>query len=361
MLTRCNIGTGGVGACFLSQLAYLAKQRSSAHLKLCYISMIDRAYYTKDYTGIDIDNALTELATYGQRPPTIQRIVNHLGNAPSPVILVDNTSAQSLADAYPLFLQKGVSIVTPNKKAFSGSYKLWQDIFTAAQTSNAHVYHESSVGAGLPVICTLKSLVASGDEVTRIEGVFSGTLSFLFNSFSPVDSNMTSGRWSAVVRKAKNLGYTEPDPRDDLNGLDVARKLTILARLSGLPVESPFSFPVESLIPQELENARSADEFLEKLPQFDDQMEERKTSAQKAGKVLRFIGTVDISSRKLKVALEEVDLSHAAAKLGGSDNVISFHTKRYPRPLIVQGAGAGGDVTAMGVSGDLLRVLFQLK
>lgn len=269
---------------------------------------------------------------------------------------MDNTSSQDVADAYPLFLSRGISVVTPNKKPFSGSYKLWQDIFIAAATAGSKVYHESSVGAGLPVISTLKDLVDTGDEVTKIEGVFSGTMSFLFNSFAPVEGS--GGQWSAEVKKAKELGYTEPDPRDDLNGLDVARKLTILARLAGLPVESPTSFPVQSLIPKELETVSSGDEFLEKLPGFDSQMEETKSAAEKQGKVVRFVGSIDMASKSVKVGLEMFDKSHPIAALKGSDNIISFYTKRYgSNPLIIQGAGAGGDVTAMGVTSDLIKVL----
>jgi homoserine dehydrogenase len=251
-------------------------------------------------------------------------------------------------------------VVTPNKKAFSGSYKLWQDISAAAASSGAAVYHESSVGAGLPVISTLKDLVDTGDSVTRIEGVFSGTMSFLFNSFAPTEG--TGGKWSAEVAKAKELGYTEPDPRDDLNGLDVARKLTILARLVGLQVESPTSFPVQSLIPKELESVASGDEFLQRLPEFDAQMEETKSSAEKEGKVVRFVGSIDVAKKEVEVGLQKFDRSHPIAALKGSDNIISFYTKRYgANPLIIQGAGAGGEVTAMGVTADLLKVLQRVS
>jgi len=274
--------------------------------------------------------------------------------------LVDNTSSQDVADKYPSFLASGISIVTPNKKAFSGSYKLWQDIFSAAESSGAKVYHESSVGAGLPVISTLKDLVDTGDKVEKIEGVFSGTMSFLFNSFAPTEGK--GGKWSAEVKKAKDLGYTEPDPRDDLNGLDVARKLTILARLVGLPVESPTSFPVQSLIPKELETCSSGAEFMERLHEFDSEMEETKKDAEKEGKVVRFVGSIDVKSKQVKVGLAKFDKSHPIAALKGSDNIISFYTKRYgANPLNVQGAGAGGEVTAMGVSGDLLKVLDRLS
>jgi homoserine dehydrogenase len=252
----CAIGAGGVGKCFLSQLEGLStrmsKNPSLPQLSLVLVSRSKKVLYSPKYTALPYDGLSTSLADSTQEPLSLPKIIEFLAAAPSKAVLVDNTSSQDIADVYPEVLAKGISIVTPNKKAFSGSYKLWQDIFAASASSGAKVYHESSVGAGLPVISTLKDLVETGDEVTKIEGVFSGTMSFLFNSFAPTEGS--GGKWSAEVKKAKDLGYTEPDPRDDLNGLDVARKLTILARLAGLPVESPTSFPVQSLIPKELES-----------------------------------------------------------------------------------------------------------
>ena len=251
--------------------------------------------------------------------------------------------------------------MTPNKKAFSSSYALWEDIFSTASTSKAMVYHESSVGAGLPVISTLKDLVATGDRVTRIEGVFSGTMSYLFNTFSPV-SNDSAESWSQIVAKAKKAGFTEPDPRDDLNGMDVARKLTILARLAGLKVEGPSSFPVQSLIPKELESASSADDFMSKLPNHDQDMETYKKEAKTADKVVRYIGSVDVGSGAVKVGLQMVDRGSPTANLKGSDNLICFYTQRYgANPLVVQGAGAGAEVTAMGVTADLIKVMEVLR
>ncbi|KAK0640912.1 homoserine dehydrogenase-domain-containing protein [Cercophora newfieldiana] len=354
------IGAGGVGRCFLSQLEQLVKRRPEPKLALVYISTSKKAFYTKDYTTIVLNSAVSNLASSTETPLAPAALADYLTGSSSKAIIVDNTSSQDVADAYPLFLSRGISIVTPNKKAFSGSYKLWKDIFSASAQSGARVFHESSVGAGLPVISTLKDLVDTGDEVTKIEGVFSGTMSFLFNSFAPTSGS--GGQWSAEVKKAKELGYTEPDPRDDLNGLDVARKLTILARLAGLEVESPTSFAVQSLIPKELESVASGDEFLEKLPQFDSEMEKVKAEAEAEGKVVRFVGSIDVGTKQVKVGLEKFDRSHPIAALKGSDNIISFYTKRYgSNPLIIQGAGAGGEVTAMGVTSDLLKVLSSLS
>lgn len=336
-----------------------AASSSSPKLSLVLVSRSKKTLYSPQYTALSYDNIHTKLADSIQDTLSVPKIIEYLAAAPGKVVLVDNTSSQDVADAYPQVLSKGISIVTPNKKAFSGSYTLWQDIFSSAASSGALIYHESSVGAGLPVISTIKDLVATGDEVTKIEGVFSGTMSFLFNSFAPTSGS--GGKWSVEVTKAKELGYTEPDPRDDLNGLDVARKLTILARLAGLEVESPTSFPVQSLIPKELESVSSGDEFLQRLPEFDSQMDETKAAAEKEGKVVRFVGSIDVEKKQVKVGLEKFDRTHPIAALKGSDNIISFYTKRYgAQPLIIQGAGAGGDVTAMGVTGDLIKALERL-
>lgn len=292
-------------------------------------------------------------------------IANYLSNCPGRAILVDNTSDVTLASAYPTFLSKGISVVTPNKKAFSSSYKLWQDIFSAAKNTSSLVYHESTVGAGLPVISTLRDLVATGDNITRIEGVFSGTLSFLFNTFAPVTPLGPTQKWSEVVAQAKELGYTEPDPRDDLNGMDVARKLTILARIAGVEVENSDSFPIESLIPVELSQLAAGNEgtteFMRRLPEFDEKMESTKKAAEAEGKVVRYVGSIDVASKKVKVGLELFDKASAIAGLKGSDNIINFYTERYGKsPLVIQGAGAGAAVTAMGVSADLIKVAERL-
>lgn len=298
-------------------------------------------------------------------PLSPDEIASYLSSAPGHSVLVDNTSDASLASSYPVFLRKGVSVVTPNKKAFSSDLSLWKDIFASAAQGKALVYHEATVGAGLPVLSTLRDLVSTGDEVTRIEGVFSGTLSFLFNTFAPV-SSASGVKWSEVVAQAKELGYTEPDPRDDLNGMDVARKLTILARIAGLEVQSPESFPIESLIPAELASFPSTgagiEEFMSRLPAFDGQMTEVKDKAEKQGKVVRYVGSVDVGKKEVRVGLQLFDKDSAIAGLKGSDNIVSFYTKRYGKnPLIVQGAGAGGDVTAMGVLADLLKVVERLR
>ncbi|GAM87972.1 hypothetical protein ANO11243_060010 [Dothideomycetidae sp. 11243] len=361
------IGVGGVGKSFISQLQALSSRLSQSNSPI-YLSLIlfgrsSKMLFSESYHPLSFSNWESALNESKQPVLATSDIINYLSTAPEKVVLVDNTSSSDLASTYPQFLSKGISIVTPNKKAFSSTYSAWSDLFAAASNGTGrggYVFHESTVGAGLPVISTLKDLVETGDEITKIEGVFSGTMSFLFNSFMPVGGG--GGKFGAEVKNAKQLGYTEPDPRDDLNGLDVARKLTILARLSGLKVESPTSFPVQSLIPKELESCKSGDEFLEKLPEYDDKMEKLKADAAKEGKVVRFVGKIDVASSEVKVGLESFDTSHPIAALKGSDNIINFYTKRYgDNPLIIQGAGAGADVTAMGVTADLIKVLRLLN
>lgn len=362
------IGVGGVGKAFLGQLSHLQSRLSGQNppidLRLILARRSKQQIFSEDWSPIKPSEVAKKLEESKQPFLPFHEVLDYLHTAPGRVVLVDNTSDPTLANSYPDVLRRGISIVTPNKKAFSDNYALWEDIFSNAANGTGspkfgYVFHESTVGAGLPVISTLKELVETGDEVTKIEGVFSGTMSFLFNSFMPVGGG--GGKFAAEVKKAKELGYTEPDPRDDLNGLDVARKLTILARLAGLPVESPTSFPVQSLIPKELESCKSGDEFLEKLPEFDGQMDDLKSSAAKEGKVVRFVGSIDVPSKTVKVGLEKFDASHPIAALKGSDNIINFYTKRYGgNPLIIQGAGAGGEVTAMGVTGDLLKVVRML-
>lgn len=279
------------------------------------IARSTKALVSKTYSPLQLSTWPQDLAaTSSASGLSPGDLAAYLEKSPLPVILVDNTSSDALAKVYPVFLAQGISIATPNKKAFSSELGLWNAIFAAAANfsdkpdKKGFVYHEATVGAGLPVISTIKDLISTGDEVVKIEGIVSGTLSYIFNEFSTLSSGSSVVKFSDVVNKAKELGYTEPDPREDLNGLDVARKLTILARLSGLDVQSPSSFPVQSLIPKPLEEIEQVSEFLQKLPDYDDKMEETRSKAAEEGKVLRFVGKIDLSgesSQKVKVGIEK--------------------------------------------------------
>ncbi|KAL9612641.1 MAG: hypothetical protein Q9167_002768 [Letrouitia subvulpina] len=338
------VGTGGVGSHFLAQLSRL--QPYYPQVSLVLLSRSFKTLVTPYF------NQPLQLSTWGQdlektsNPPfSPSQILSYLLSAPSGShILVDNTSSQDIASAYPDFLRKGVSIVTPNKKAFSGDITLFHDLKAASHPQNRGgglLYHESTVGAGLPIISTLNDLITTGDKISKIEGVFSGTLSFLFNNFSPSTSSGGGRMWSDIVKEAKEAGFTEPDPREDLNGLDVARKLVILARLSGVEVKDTQSFPVESLIPGALEDeSLSVEDFMARLPAYDEEMEKVKQEADGEGKVVRYIGSLDVEKQELRVGMERFDRSHPIAGLKGSGNFVSFYTERYGSdPLIVQGAG----------------------
>ncbi|CAG8653448.1 6592_t:CDS:2, partial [Funneliformis mosseae] len=215
------------------------------------------------------------------------------------------------------------------------------------------VYHESTVGAGLPVLSTLTDLIRTGDKVIKIEGIFSGTLSYIFNEFSKFDGEKK--KFSEIVKIAKENGYTEPDPRDDLNGLDVARKVVILGRLAGKDL-SLKTLPVENVVPEPLRTLSSATEFMSSLPQFDEHFEKLNATANNNQQVLRYVGVIDPIGDKSEVKLVSLPSSHPFASLKGSDNIIAFTTQRFPNPLIVQGAGAGAAVTAFGIFSDLFKI-----
>jgi homoserine dehydrogenase len=243
--------------------------------------------------------------------PNWDEMVDFMTCSPAPVIFVDNTAAMNVARSYAKLLSKGISVVTPNKVAFSEELKLWEEMWGVARNGagggheHGYLFHESTVAAGLPVLATLRELLDTGDEVHRIEGIFSGTLSFLFNEWDPVGAGLSAGSFSAVVRRARDLGFTEPDPRADLLGFDVARKLTILARIAGVRVENYRAFPVQGLVPESLKDVEGADAFLDRLSKFDTDMDKLRAEANESGKVLRYVGSVDVVKGELKVGLEK--------------------------------------------------------
>ncbi|EKD76368.1 MAG: hypothetical protein ACD_43C00138G0003 [uncultured bacterium] len=263
-------------------------------------------------------------------------------------IFVDCTADEIITQYYEEILNSGVAIVTPNKKANSGSYKQYQALQHAAKSRQVDYLYETNVGAGLPIIRSLKDLVASGDNIYKIEAVLSGTLSFIFNSYDGQEP------FSAVVKQAKALGYTEPDPRDDLRGMDVARKLLILVRETRQALELK-DVIIQSLVPKVCAKAKSVDEFMSLLPKADAEFARLQQPAARAGKVLRYIAT--FAHGKASIALQAVGPEHPFYRLSGSDNIVAFTTKRYQqRPLVIQGPGAGAEVTAAGVFANIIRI-----
>ncbi|KAJ3312303.1 hypothetical protein HDV04_003196 [Boothiomyces sp. JEL0838] len=323
------IGPGLVGSAFISQV----KQFQNKKLTLSVIATMNSKKMTLGSSVVDSN---------------IDKFIEYC-NANQPCVIVDSTSSESVVTHYPKILQK-LHLVTPNKKGFSGSIDLFNQIKSTSLENNTFCYHEATVGAGLPIISTLNDLVQTGDEITKIEGIFSGTLSFIFNRYSQIGGSNVS--FSQIVKEAKELGYTEPDPRDDLNGLDVARKVVILGRVSGLPL-SLDTLQIENIVPKELREA-DASTFMEQLSNYDDYFSKLNKEALESKSVLRYVGCVDPNGSS--VALKKFDASHPFASLKGSDNIIAFYTKRFPNPLIVQGAGAGAEVTAFGMFSDVLKI-----
>ncbi len=243
-------------------------------------------------------------------------------------------------------------IVTPNKRANVLPWSRYKRLTDLMKSRQKMFFYEANVGAGLPIISTLQDLIASGDQIVKIEGMFSGTLSHLFNHFDG------SVPFSALVEDALKLGYTEPDPREDLSGNDVARKLLILARQIGLQMDMN-DIKVESLVPQPLRRGAFSKEFFKQYAKYDEAMKHRLEAAHTRGSVLRYVAVLE--GKKASAGILEVPRNHMLASTKGSDNIIAFTTQRYSKtPLVVQGPGAGADVTAGGVFSDLLKLLHYL-
>jgi aspartokinase/homoserine dehydrogenase 1 len=302
--------------------------------------------------GIGIEEAHKELSKDGV-PYSLQAFADRFSalNLPSSV-LVDCSASENVAGLYHDFLSRSISVVTPNKRAQSASMSSYKILKELSNKKRVPWLFETSVGAGLPVISTLSDLIKSGDKIVRIEGVLSGTLSYIFSNFS------TKQKFSELVLKARKAGYTEPDPREDLNGQDVGRKILILARESGVTCELE-QVEIENLVPIELRELKNGEEFLQRLPDFDTEFHKRAEAAEKNNKKLRYIAVCDLGAElSLSVSLQEVGPESPFWALDGTDNMVSFTTERYSkRPLVVRGPGAGAEVTAAGVFADIIRAV----
>jgi aspartokinase/homoserine dehydrogenase 1 len=334
------IGPGLIGKTLISQMQHQKQSLMNEGIEMEVVAVANSKKMVLDSSSIDSDTA---------QPLDYDALASYLQKKSHPVI-VDCTASDDPPSHYNAWANGGISLVTPNKKFSSGSLARYRGMERAQSSSGAHFFHEGTVGAGLPVLSTLQHLRRTGDIVTRIEGIFSGTLSYIFNTFGS-----DTRKFSEIVIAAKEAGYTEPDPRDDLAGMDVARKVTILGRESGLDLELE-QVNVKSLVPEPLEDVSSAEEFLKRLPEFDDEMQKLLADAEEAGECLRFVGVVDPESKTGSVELRRYPKEHPFASLSGSDNIISFKTERYSdQPLIIRGPGAGAEVTAAGCFSDLLK------
>jgi aspartokinase/homoserine dehydrogenase 1 len=269
-------------------------------------------------------------------------------------VIADCTAAPFIAKQYATWLSMGINVVTPNKKAQTDTMSYYKEMKAAAEKTSTQFNYEASIGAALPVIGTIQDFNKTGDEIVKVEGVFSGTLSYIFNIMSA-----TGKPFSDCVDEAAKNGFTEPDPRDDLSGTDVQRKCLIAARECGLSMEMD-DVPVESLVPEPLrdwtppEGKKLADAFVEALRPYDQEFSEKLAAAK--GGVLRYVGTVDVKKGTASCSLKTFGAQSALAGLKHADNIILFDTSRYtPQPLVLQGPGAGIPVTAGGVFADLLK------
>jgi len=343
------IGTGLIGGTLLRQLQTRIeelKRDRSIDLRVRGI-MNSRGMILAD-RSVALDRWQDELGE-GSQKSDLEKFITHVNADHLPhAVLIDATASAELTAHYEGWLSRGINIITPNKKSNAGPFPAYRRLRETARKHQRYFLYETNVGAGLPIIQTLRGLVETGDEVIKIEGVLSGTLSYIFNS---LDGRRT---FSEVVREAHSLGLTEPDPREDLSGVDVARKLIILAREMGLEVEMD-SVQVESLVAEDLRGG-TVDEYLAGLAKHDPSVASLLNSARDQSQVIRYVGTID-SNGNLSAQMREFPLDHPFASLKGSDNIVSFQTARYnTQPMIVRGPGAGPEVTAAGVFADLLRL-----
>jgi aspartokinase/homoserine dehydrogenase 1 len=343
------VGTGLIGTALIrmveEQFVKLAKENL---LEVNIVAVANSKKMLFEEGGLKLNDCIDKMKREGESM-TMSSFVEHMLTLNLPnSIFVDCTSSLEVTEFYEAILSANISIVTPNKKANSGSLEKYKSLKSTAFSRGAKFLFETNVGAGLPVINTMNDLLLSGDKVISIEAVLSGTLNFIFSSF-------TAGKkFSEVVKEAKAKGYTEPDPRDDLSGTDVARKILILSREAGHDLELT-DIQVQNLVPQDCQGDMTVDQFLAALQKHDNVFEKLRIEAEARKEKLRYKAV--LRDGKVNVELGAVDQQHPFYSLSGSDNIILFTTERYQeRPMVIRGPGAGAAVTAAGVFADIIRI-----
>ncbi len=343
------VGVGLIGSTLLNQIKaqseFLRKKRS---LEIKVVGLANSKKMLFDEEGISMESWKEDLMNSDQEMDLAAYIGKMRDLNLTNTIFVDNTANEHISNYYESILDSSISICTPNKIATSSAYLQYQRLKNIANKRGVQFLYETNVGAGLPVISTLNDLINSGDRIIKIEGILSGSLSYIFNSFEK------EKKFSDIVKKAMKLGYTEPDPRIDLNGIDVRRKLIILARETGLPLEAE-DVLIDAILPEACQKAETVADFLKELENHSAVFEKLKANAEKKSKKLRLIAKLE--KGKASISLETVDPAHPFYSLDGSDNMIVFTTERYKeRPLVVRGPGAGAEVTAAGIFSEIISI-----
>ena len=343
------IGVGNVGGTLIEQLnkqkSYLARHH---HVEARIVALANSKKMYFEERGMDLKDWKDKLLTEGSKMD-LQKFIQHMiGLNLRNSIFIDNTANEEVASTYEEALAKSISVVTPNKIACTQSMEKYRSLKNKALLYRSKFLFETNVGAGLPVINTLNDLVKSGDEVLKIEAVLSGSLNFIFNHFN------ASTKFVDIVKQAQVEGYTEPDPRIDLSGVDVMRKILILARESGFEMELE-DITSQQFIPAECMNASTIDKFFEEIAKREDTFQQMLKKANDQNKKLKYVAT--FNKGKAETGLKPISPGHPFYDLEGKDNIVLFTTKRYPeQPLVIKGAGAGAEVTAMGIFADIMRI-----
>lgn len=347
-------GIGNVGSTLINQINAIKTklyQEQKIEIKIPLIANSNLAFYSVDTENnwqLNFDNF--------SEPYNINEVIDYFKKIEAEnCIAIDATASVDFVKNYVALVENGFHIVSANKVANTLHYDFYKTLRNTLKKHNKSFLYETNVGAGLPIIETIKNLYGSGEQITKIRGVFSGSLSYIFNEFSE-----KAKPFSKVLQEASNLGLTEPDAREDLSGNDVARKLLILARELNLKAEFN-QVSVESLVPKKLNGKTTLHQFMTRLKELDEPFQNR-ISTLSNDDVLRYVGELDVVNQTLEVKLVSEKKQSAIGQLRGADSIFEIFTESYgENPLVIRGAGAGKAVTARGLLSDVIKVSNQLN